>query len=266
MFLELFVMGEMQVQRSKSCLFKHHLAPTTCTAERLEIIKHILVFQTCIALYKELFVNKWLVFVNMWKHMKCICCVLPCAFIQVPWPIKLMQDLLCFSFPLPSLFLFVGAEWRPPVCLDIPHSLMQLRVRLCEECALECLCYDGPSTQLGHNLSALSNESRVQNWLCLSPCHRCEETLILELPVFKSIPVLQSPAVSSELWHSLGGCQGAFAMLWCNGLTHTLCMQNPSSLPIRLQGSIYLYSCWAELHVNAWMEEERLTDIYTTFV
>ncbi len=145
MFLELFVMGEMQVQRSKSCLFKHHLAPTTCTAERLEIIKHILVFQTCIALYKELFVNKWLVFVNMWKHMKCICCVLPCAFIQVPWPIKLMQDLLCFSFPLPSLFLSVGAEWRPPVCLDIPHSLMQLRVRLCEECALECLCYDGRS-------------------------------------------------------------------------------------------------------------------------
>lgn len=86
-----------------------------------------------------------------------------------------------------------------------------------------CVMMAGPpSTQLGHNRSALSNESRVQSWLCLCPCHRCEETLILELPVFKSIPVLQSPTVSSELWHSLGGCQGAFAMLWCNGLTHTL--------------------------------------------
>lgn len=74
-------------------------------------------------------------------------------------------------------------------------------------------------------------------WLCLCACHRCEETLILECPVFKLIPVCQSPVVLSELWHSLGGCQGSFVMLWRNRLAHTLSVcRIPSHYPSGFRG------------------------------
>lgn len=93
---------------------------------------------------------EWVAFMYIGEHVKCISCVFNLCIYRdalTCGQTELKQDPLCFSFPLPSLFRFVGVEWRPPVCFDIPHSLLKLRVRLCEEWALECLCYDVHSTR-----------------------------------------------------------------------------------------------------------------------
>lgn len=130
----------------------------------------------------------------------------------------------------------------------------EIRVRLygkSEECAVERFCVELQTLPLDQTSIRAPCRSAWPLREVLCPCLRCEETVIVQQQVFKSIPVRQSPAVSSELWCGLGGCQGAFGVLWSSWLTHILCMLLDSLiLPMRPQGSIYLHFCWVEKSVN----------------
>lgn len=147
-----------------------------------------------------------------------------------------------FRFPPSLSLLCVGVEWRPPVYFDIPNSPMKLRVRLYGKKWGMChgmflWATPDPSNWPDVNPSTLSKRLGTE-----CPCLRCEETVIVEQQVFKSIPVRQSPVVSSELWCGLGRCQGAFGVLWSSWITPILCMLLDSLLlPTRLQGTIYLH-------------------------
>lgn len=80
--------------------------------------------------------------------------------------------------------------------------------------------------------------------------------IILEQLVFKSIPVHQSLAVSSELWHGLGGCQGVFAVLRSNTLS--VCRIN-SHYPSGLRGqSIFTVAGQNSVCITGWKRKESL--------